>query len=367
MPKTLSSDLNTHIQGEVTTLCTLWWIQRTDGVEFFFTDSDKDITFNGHTYLSAVGYNRTSVENSVALTVDNLDVTGFLDSESLTENALRAGLFDFAGVNVYVVNWADLTQGPIHIRRGYFGEVTFSDSGLFKTELRGLTQPYAQNILEIYQPICRTDLGSLLCKIPIKPALVQRNTSYVARPTPEISDFVRYSSTPPPNKTEDFGNVSYECTTSGTTSGSPVSYDPIIGNTTTDGTAVFTARTAWMRSAVVASVADTNRTFTITVTESRANVDDWFKFGVVSWDTGNNAGLLMEVKSWLHTSLTVELFLEMPFVIQVGDKLGIYAGCDHTLLGMNGCKVKFNNVRNRRAEDFVPGLDAFVNYPDAHS
>lgn len=366
MPKSASSGLIAHIAGETTSICTLWNVTRQDGKQFFFTDSDNDIVYSGNTYLSAVGYNRTAIENAVGLTVDNLNVTGFLDSDSLTEAELRAGLFDFAQINVYVVNWADLSQGPIQLRRGYFGEVTFSDSGLFKTELRGLTQVYSQNLLEVIQPLCRTDLGSTKCKIPIKPPVVARNTAYVARPAPEISDFVRWTSVAAPNKTEDFGNVSYECTTSGTTSSSPVTYDPTIGNTTTDGTAVFTARTAWTRSAVVASVVDTNRTFTITITESRANVDDWFKFGAVTWDTGSNAGLTMEVKSWLHSSNTVELFLEMPYVIQVGDKLGIYAGCDHTLLKVNGCKTKFNNVRNRRAEDYVPGLDAFVAYPDAH-
>lgn len=29
------------------------------------------------------------------------------------------------------------------------------------------------------------------------------------------------------------------------------------------------------------------------------------------------------------------------------------------------CKAKFDNVYNRRAEDFVPGTDVALSYPDA--
>lgn len=200
MPKTISSALDTHLSQEVTTLSTLWRITRSDAQKFFFTDHDVDIPFEGNTYEAAVGYNRTSVENRVGLAVDNLDVSGFLDSSALTENDLRAGLFDFAEVRVSVVNWNDLSQGALKLRRGRLGEVIFSDSGFFQTELRGLTQAYSQEIVELYDPECRADLGDARCRVPITPAsgaaatdhisVLAQSTAYAAVPAGNLGRYV---------------------------------------------------------------------------------------------------------------------------------------------------------------------------------
>jgi len=179
MPKTISGPLATHLASEVTTIATIWRIIREDATEFYFTDHDKNIVFEGNTYLAAVGYNRTAVESRVGLAVDNLDVEGFLESTALTEGELRAGLFDFAEVRVSVVNWDDLSQGALKMRRGRFGEVKYSDDGTFSTELRGLAQAYSQQIVETYQPECRVDLGDAKCMILLTPPAVARNTAFI--------------------------------------------------------------------------------------------------------------------------------------------------------------------------------------------
>ena len=50
------------------------------------------------------------------------------------------GLFDFAEVRIFLVNWADLTQGVMKLRRGYLGDVMGTPSGTFETTLNGLMQ-----------------------------------------------------------------------------------------------------------------------------------------------------------------------------------------------------------------------------------
>jgi hypothetical protein len=52
----------------------------------------------------------------------------------------------------------------------------------------------------------------------------------------------------------------------------------------------------------------------------------------------------------------------MPHPIVVGDTCNLIAGCDKK---HDTCKVKFNNIVNRRAEDFIPGLDAVIQTPNA--
>jgi len=228
--KTVGSSLNTHIQGEVTTLATCWKITRTDGTAFHFTDHDVDITYDGNTYKAETGYKRTAIENNSKLAVDNLDVEGIFDSSEITEADLRAGLFDYATVRIFIVNWNDLSQGEIKMRKGWLGEVTLTRQGLFKAELRGLTQALSQRIGEVYTPECRADLGDSRCKVPIDPSVRVDSTAYV------VGDFVRVVTAGSPDGTQaDYENRIYECTQAGTSASSAPTFDTTVGNTTQDG------------------------------------------------------------------------------------------------------------------------------------
>lgn len=361
--KNISSELQAHIAEDVTSLTTLWRIIRTDGVEFFFTQLDIDLDFEGDTYVSAFGYNPSDVHNRAGMQVDTVEVTGFLDSSALTDQDLRAGKFSYAEVRMSIVNWKDLTMGELKVRRGRLGEVTYSEDGVFFADLRGMMDLFNQEgYLEVAQPTCRVTVGSPECKVPVDPPVVVINTAYA------VGDYVKVATTGGTGQ-EVYENRIYECTTAGTTAGTPPTYDTVIDNTTVDGTATFTARDAFTRHAVVATVVS-QKEFTITVTESRA-VDDWFKHGGLEWETGNNAGKVMEVKTWAQSTTTITFFEDTPFVIQVGDKLNLYAGCDREA---QTCKDKFvipgstdfanGNKINFRGQDQLPGPDFVFSVPD---
>lgn len=191
--KTASGALDTHLQQEVTTVATCFLIKRKDNVRFFFTEHDLPLNIDaegtgGQTYIPSSSYNRSAISNNDTLSVDNLDITGVLNSTEIDQTELRRGLFDFAEIKIFLVNWADLSMGILKLRRGWIGEVTITPNGFFKSELRGLTQVFSREVIDVIQPECRVDLGSDLCKIPILPEAVLRNTSFA------IGDFVRASS-----------------------------------------------------------------------------------------------------------------------------------------------------------------------------
>jgi hypothetical protein len=160
--------------------------------------------------------------------------------------------------------------------------------------------------------------------------------------------------------TDRLPNVYFECTVAGTTDSSAVDYDPTIGNTTVDDSASFIARNGWLRQGEVTESSDT-RHLVATIDEARA-VNDWFNYGIITWITGENAGLKGEVKDWVQSTGAIELFLPMPYTIAIGDLFDITPGCDKRHAT---CKDKFDNILNRRAEDFVPGVDVALDYPDA--
>jgi uncharacterized phage protein (TIGR02218 family) len=156
--KTAGSPLATHIGGETTTLATCWKVTRRDGSIFGFTDFDKDLTVESLLYQARSGYTRSAIHTIANLAVDNLDIESAIDSETLSAADLRAGVWDGATVEIFLVNWANLANGKIILKRGTIGEVELKDT-VFRAELRGLSQALSQQIVELYTPDCRADLG----------------------------------------------------------------------------------------------------------------------------------------------------------------------------------------------------------------
>lgn len=163
--KSASTALKAHLAQEVTTLARCWKLVRVDGMSFFFTTHDTDLVVGGDTYKSMTGFSATAISNNSDLSVDNLDVQGVFDDAAITLSDLRAGLYDYADIYVFIVNWMDLTQGILKMRRGKLGEATSSPQGWFKAELRGLTQLLQQQIVEMYGPTCRADLFDGRCAL----------------------------------------------------------------------------------------------------------------------------------------------------------------------------------------------------------
>jgi hypothetical protein len=351
--KGVAPALTSHLAGSVTTLATCWRITRADSVVFRFTDHDRDLAVDGEVYEASGAYSRTAISNDAGMGVDNLDVEGVFDSAAVTEEELRAGLFDRAEVRIFLVNWADPSMGVLRLRRGWFGEVVLTEQGVFRTELRGLTQALQQRIGELYSPECRADLGDHRCRVPVWPPEVARETLYALRDHVRVAGGAGSGS-------QVYENRIYCCLVAGTTAEVAPAYDTTVGEQTTDGTAVFEALEAWSRSGIVVDVTD-RTIFTANIDEPRA-VDGWFAGGVLTWGSGANAGRAIEVKSWTQATGKIELLLPPGHSISPGDTFRIHPGCDKRL---DSCIDRFANTLNFRGEPSVPGADLLTSYPDA--
>ena len=164
--RVISPDLETHFAGGLTTLATCWKIIREDGVELGFTDHDQPLTFESVDYDSIAGFTPTAVESKSNMSVDNLDVEGQTFPSKITEADLLAGLYDYAEIEIFVVNYEDLTQGRLVVKRGKLGEVSISGQ-MFQAEVRGLTQYLSQTIGQVFSPSCRAILGDSRCKVAL--------------------------------------------------------------------------------------------------------------------------------------------------------------------------------------------------------
>ncbi len=273
--KTISPELETHITAETTTLATCWKLTRRDAVVMGFTDHDQDITYASVTYQASSGFTPSAVANSATLSVDNLDIEGVLDSTTITEADILAGIYDFAEVEVFKLNYADTTQGALLLRRGWLGEVSMNQHQ-FVAEIRGLTQRLSQSIGELYAPACRAGLGDGRCKVNLAPFTV---------------------------------------------------------------TGTLTSVTS-------------NQVFS---DDTRMEAAGFFTFGKITFTSGNNNGLSMEVKEFAQGEII--LVLPMPYAVQTGDAYTMIAGCDKSF---ETCKNRFTNAINFRGEPHVPGTDRIL-------
>jgi uncharacterized phage protein (TIGR02218 family) len=165
--KTLSSELRTHLDSDVTALATCWIITRRDGSVLRFTDCDDDVVVEGETYISIGAYSRTAIESTSTLSVDNLEVSGIASVLLLPVEELRAGLYDNASVKVFLTAWTQAVPGMLKLRRGFFGEVQVLPNGTFTVELRGLMQRLAHTYTDVFSATCRNDLGDSHCSLDI--------------------------------------------------------------------------------------------------------------------------------------------------------------------------------------------------------
>lgn len=352
--KSVSSGLAAHLAGEVTTLATCWRVQRADGAVFGFTDHDRDLVLDGLTYVSSSGYARAAIASRADLSVDDTEIAGLLNSSLITERDLRAGLWDGAEVRIFLVNWANLGQGMLRLRRGRIGEVIAGDDGGFRAELRGLAQALQQQVGEMYSAECRADVGDARCKLPLAPGAIARSTTYALGAIGRVDTDLTAVGTMRQQARL------YECTTAGTTAASAPVFSTTIGATTTDGTAVWTARLAWTIGGRVQASSDPSTIQAEDLLGLGGYADGWFDGGVLTMETGANAGVARDVLSWVQGSRTISLFLPMPFPIAPGDVFRVQPGCDKRLAT---CRMKFANRLNFRGEPHVPGGRAMAETP----
>lgn len=331
--------LKAHLAQEVTTLATCWKVVRQDGTVMGFTDNVVDVTVAAVTYSAATGYTPSNIQSSSDLAVDNLDIQGVLDATAVTEEDLIAGVYDYADVYIFMINYEDISQGILKLQRGKLGEITVQN-GQFIVEMRSLTQQLQQTIGEVYSVTCRADLGDARCKVVLDPPVWASSTVYAVGDVGKASTYTgrRY--------------VITSTIASAISGGTEPVFTSTIASTTTDGQVIWTTFDSYIKEGVYDASAVTNRV------PDRPTETDNFIFGLVTYTSGQNTGLSREVKTDTDGDITTAL--PFPFTPADGDTFEVYAGCKKrvedckTFSTENGTR---GNIYNMRAEPYIPGID----------
>jgi uncharacterized phage protein (TIGR02218 family) len=362
--KSISPELDAHLSGECLTMATCWLCTRTDGVVFAATDHDADIVFDGVTYLANSGYTATDVETMSDLSVDNLEIQGFanlLDGPSITDDDLRAGLWDFAAIKIFQVNYADLTMGSISERSGTTGEISLV-RGQFTAELRGKMQAFSRVIGRIDAPSCNADLGDARCTVNLAPFTVTGTIEGVNPDQLTLYDSNRFEPGPTGGVaitgiTNANPGVVTTLTAHGFIVGESVNISGVIGPDSLNALTTVrnpTATTFELPVDTTDLAAYPAYTGGGTVTPVGAD-SGYFDFGLLTMNSGLNAGFSREIKSYVPGQFVLQI--AFPYLTVPGDLYTAVAGCDKSL---ETCKTKFNNVVNFRGFPYIPGTDRIV-------
>lgn len=89
--------------------------------------------------------------------------------------------------------------------------------------------------------------------------------------------------------------------------------------------------------------------------------NEHFSRGLLTWETGANAGAVVKVKTHKSDGGAVEIspWLRPVHTVEAGDTFTIRAGCPHTF---DACREKFNNALNFRGFPHLPGNDFVLGY-----
>lgn len=159
------AELESHLQGEVTSHCFAWLIRRSDGIVLGFTDHDRTLHVGGIACEPLTGLNSSEASTALGLSVAGGEVEGVLSSAKISDMDIEQGRYDGASIEAYLVNWSAPTQHML-LRRWTAGKISRSGSR-FVMELKGAAAAFDAVRGRRVLRHCDADLGDGRCGINI--------------------------------------------------------------------------------------------------------------------------------------------------------------------------------------------------------
>ncbi len=169
MPRNIPIALRPSIDSSESTTTMLLRIDpvKPGATSYGATLIDRAIVYNDGVseivYSPAVGLQPSNFSSSIDGGVDNGEASGLLPEFDfpISEDDIRAGLYDGAQWTAYLVDWQHLDRGHVILGHGQLGQVRIQDDGLsFVEELFGLTKLLRQSLVERDSLTCRAIFGS---------------------------------------------------------------------------------------------------------------------------------------------------------------------------------------------------------------
>lgn len=115
--------------------------------------------------------------------------------------------------------------------------------------------------------------------------------------------------------------------------------------------------TSYRKTGTLSAVTDAS----VFTSSARTEAVDFFSGGTITFTSGANSGLTVDIKSFAAGGLFT-LWLPLPNLPVAGDAYTVVAGCDKQF---TTCQTKFANTLNFGGFPHIPGTDRLLQTPDA--
>jgi uncharacterized phage protein (TIGR02218 family) len=153
--------LQDRLDAGVTTLVWCWRVTRRDGQVFGFTDHDQSLAFDGLTFRPDSGFTGSDLDARLGGEAAASEIAGLFDDDAISNGELAAGLWDGAKVEVFRVDWRDVSM-RVQTWTGELGSVTH-DGSAFRADLNGFSRRLERAIGRIYSRHCDAEFGDARC------------------------------------------------------------------------------------------------------------------------------------------------------------------------------------------------------------
>lgn len=165
--RTIPLALMNHKKQAATTLCWLIKIEPKVGDVVGLTTLDRNVVYNDGfgeiTYLAPIGFQPASIAATAEAGVDTSEFQSLVMPEydtPITEEAMNAGVYDYAKFTIYEVNYEDLNMGAWIVMSGNLGQMRTIDGITVFGELRSLMDSYRRMLTQLDSRTCRARFGS---------------------------------------------------------------------------------------------------------------------------------------------------------------------------------------------------------------
>ena len=106
-------------------IATCWKVKLKNNKLLCFTDSDSDLFFEQELYHCGSYFTPSNIFSSNELGQDSFSISGIIDRQLITKEALLAGDFIESHLEIFLVNLDNLAEKTI-LKTGWFGSVKYN-------------------------------------------------------------------------------------------------------------------------------------------------------------------------------------------------------------------------------------------------
>jgi uncharacterized phage protein (TIGR02218 family) len=141
------------------------------GPPVYLTEYVRNLTMNGHVYMTDAGYEFTGLSGEAAMSPGTMDLSGIVEIGGASYDQIVSGVFDNARVYLFATTYVNPVEDEEPIGVAFVGKITLADAR-YRAELMMMIDVLNQATGKTYTAACQKKFGGQEfagCKVALGP------------------------------------------------------------------------------------------------------------------------------------------------------------------------------------------------------